>query len=102
MKAFAVISVSIAIATGALLTAGCANAGVFHKFKQYQAYDQFWSLKNPGGPVELNPQPLPPGEFVSINPQPLPPRYLFNAQLGLGNPGAEVGFNPQPDPPGYQ
>ena len=40
---------------------------------------------NPGGPVELNPQPLPPkafqqsikinpGDAVGLNPQPLPPR----------------------------
>jgi hypothetical protein len=40
---------------------------------------------NPGGPVQLNPQPLPPkalqrsnkikaGEAVGLNPQPLPPK----------------------------
>jgi len=41
---------------------------------------------NPGGPVEINPQPLPPktfqqrikinpGDAVGLNPQPLPPRW---------------------------
>ena len=48
------------------------------------ADDPFWQIRNPGGPVELNPQPL-------------PPRYLGQ---GIGNPAATVGFNPQPDPPG--
>ncbi|MDE2383728.1 MAG: hypothetical protein KGO53_03845 [Alphaproteobacteria bacterium] len=41
----------------------------------------------PGGPVMINPQPLPPGAMLMINPQPLPP-------------GGRLMLNPQPLPPG--
>lgn len=63
---------------------------------------------NPGGPVELNPQPLPPKAFkqkikinpvdaVGLNPQPLPPKA---SQRSIKiNPGDAVGLNPQPLPP---
>lgn len=95
MKALVSITLAAALVTGAVFTLNDAEASALHRLKQYQAYDQFWLLKNPGGPVEQA------GGAVSINPQPLPPRYL-STQIGLGNPGAKVGFNPQPDPPGFE
>jgi hypothetical protein len=58
---------------------------------------------NPGGPVELNPQPLPPkafqqgikinpGDAVGLNPQPLPPK-AFQRSIKI-NSGDAVGLNP--------
>jgi hypothetical protein len=44
---------------------------------------------NPGGPVELNPQPLPPKTKAS------------QRRIKI-NPGEAVGLNPQPLPPGQQ
>ena len=86
------LSFALVVAATTLAAAGGAEAGWpgHHsrlRLPYYAAYDQFWKLKNPGGPVELNPQPLPPGRN-------------FNS-FGLANPGADVDFNPQPDPPGY-
>ena len=84
------LSLALAITAAAFAVTGGAEAGPSHlttvNASHYVAYDQFWKLKNPGGPVELNPQPLPPGEKIS--------------SFGIANPGAKVGFNPQPDPPG--
>ena len=94
MKTLVSITLVAALIGGGFLTVSGAEAGTFYKLKQYQAYDQFWRLKNPGGPVER----LSPGEAVSLNPQPLPPRYVN----GFVNPGDIVGFNPQPDPPAFQ
>ena len=94
MKTLVSITLAAALVSGALFTVSGAEASALHQLKQYQAYDQFWLLKNPGGPVER----LAPGAAVSINPQPLPPKYA----KGFVNPGDLVGFNPQPDPPGFQ
>jgi hypothetical protein len=41
------------------------------------------TIKNPGGPVMINPQPLPPG----------------GASRGFFSPGSKVMLNPQPLPP---
>ena len=90
MTSIVKLSFALAIAATTLAALGGsaeAGPGYYARLRapNYVAYDQFWKLKNPGGPVELNPQPL-------------PPRYL--SSFGLSNPGAKVGFNPQPDPPG--
>ena len=85
-------AVVIATVAGSLLAASAADAGFPSYLKArlpyYAAYDPLWKLKNPGGPVELNPQPLPPG--------------IYKNGFGLSNPGFISGFNPQPDPPGFQ
>jgi len=87
----ALLSIAIAILAGSFITdAAHAGWGGHHHNPRLTvpvAYDQFWKLKNPGGPVELNPQPLPPGvafnpaDKVTLNPQPLLPKYLGGAAV---------------------
>ncbi len=93
------VLVSLAVVTASSLLGVTATQAAAHKFgggvaklqfgrvNAPAAYDPFWKIKDPGGPVELNPQPL-------------PPRYLGQ---GVVNPGVIAGYlNPQPDPPGFE
>jgi hypothetical protein len=59
-----------------------------------------------GGPIRVNPQPLPPihsesrpqssNARINVNPQPLPPIHPESRTGGLNAP---VNVNPQPQPP---
>jgi hypothetical protein len=61
-----------------------------------------------GGPLHVNPQPLPPihsdgrsqgvNARISVNPQPLPP---IHPDSRVGGSNAPVNVNPQPLPPRY-
>ena len=95
MNAQIKIVFAAAIAAGALLTAGGAEASKFTAhFTTPLLYSQFDNIKHPGSHVTATNI----GDEVTLNPQPLPPRYFPGT--GVANPGAKVGFNPQPDPPG--
>jgi hypothetical protein len=59
-----------------------------------------------GGPIHVNPQPLPPihsdgrpqsmSTRINVNPQPLPP---IHPESRIGGSNAPVNVNPQPLPP---
>lgn len=86
MRNLVKVAFAVAVVSGTLFSVAAeAHQPRFIHVPLPMAYDQFQSIKDPGGPVELNPQPLPP--------------LVFRSGLGQHGPGA-VYLNPQPLPPG--
>jgi hypothetical protein len=64
------VAAAMALPAGTAM-AGTAFAGTFDGSRYVHVQPIF--PPNPGGPVELNPQPLPPLDWAQLNPQPIPP-----------------------------
>jgi hypothetical protein len=72
------VALALVLSTTALSTTALSPAFAGFKTPILQV-SPLATLRNPGGPVTLNPQPLPPGGSSAfskymLNPQPLPPR----------------------------